>query len=126
MGRLADDSDAKYFAAEFAQVQEMLHGLTVEEFMRLPLIERKAIFSQHLVQQERVFIREGEDDNHMNIKIANGFMLFQRLFMSEDEKSSQMVKEAREVHYGENEFWVELHWLCEFQDDQYDGGLSIG
>ncbi|KAF4469666.1 hypothetical protein FALBO_3435 [Fusarium albosuccineum] len=32
----------------------------------------------------------------------------------------QVVEEAREVYYGENEFVVRLYWLCEFRCDHYD------
>ncbi|KAF9770148.1 hypothetical protein IL306_012334 [Fusarium sp. DS 682] len=56
----------------------------------------------------------------MNPETADGILLLQPLFMGKAEKGKQMVKEAREVHYGENEFLVRLHWLCKFQCDQYD------
>ncbi|OBS16141.1 hypothetical protein FPOA_13211 [Fusarium poae] len=103
----------------------MLQGRTVEEFSQLPLVQRKSIFGQHLVQPQRVIIEEGDDGHEMNAAIANGVLLLQQLFMGKDEKGKQMIKEAREVHYGENEFWVRLHWLCEFRCDQYDFGTVL-
>jgi hypothetical protein len=124
MGKPADDDEADFFAEEFAKVRKMLHGRTVEEFSRLPLVERKSIFREHLVQHRGVVIEEGDDDNMMNPEIADGVLLLQQLFMGKDEKGKQMVKEAREVHYGENEFLVRLHWLCEFQCDQYDFDIA--
>ncbi|KAG5767477.1 hypothetical protein H9Q73_014206 [Fusarium xylarioides] len=71
--------------------------------------------------------RPGDDDDvaffaEEFAAIAEGVLLLQQLFMGKDEKGKQMMKEAREVHYGENEFWVRLHWLCEFRCDQYDFG----
>ncbi|KAG7402838.1 hypothetical protein Forpe1208_v016712 [Fusarium oxysporum f. sp. rapae] len=120
MGRPGDENDAVFFAEEFAQVRRMLQGRTVEEFSQLPLVRRKSIFGQYLVQPQRVIIEEGDDGHEMNPAIANGVLLLQQLFMGEDGKGKQMVKEAREVYYGENEFLVRLHWLCEFQCDQYD------
>ncbi|KNB19327.1 hypothetical protein FOXG_16446 [Fusarium oxysporum f. sp. lycopersici 4287] len=120
MGRPGDDDDAEFFAEEFTEVRRMLQGRTVEEFSQLPLVQRKSVFRQHLVQPQRVIIEEGDDGHEMNPAIANGVLLLQQLFMGKDEKGKQMVKEAREVYYGENEFLVRLHWLCEFQCDQYD------
>ncbi|KAJ0133678.1 hypothetical protein HZ326_23266 [Fusarium oxysporum f. sp. albedinis] len=108
------------FNALFAS--KMLQGRTVEEFSQLPLMQRKSVFSQYLVQPQRVIIEEGDDDNMMNPQIAEGVLLLQQLFMGKGEKGKQMMTEAREVHYGENEFWVRLHWLCEFRCDQYDFG----
>jgi hypothetical protein len=125
MGRPGDDDDAAFFAEEFAAVRRMLQGRTVEEFSQLPLMQRKSVFSQYLVQPQRVIIEEGDDDNTMNPQIAEGVLLLQQLFMGKDEKGKQMVKEAREVYYGENEFWVRLHWLCEFRCDQYDFGIIL-
>ncbi|KAF4951016.1 hypothetical protein FGADI_7800 [Fusarium gaditjirri] len=119
MGRPGDDDDAVFFAEEFAAVRRMLQGRTVEEFSQLPLVQRKSIFSQYLVQPQQVIIEEGDDGHEMNPAIANGVLLLQQLFMGEDEKGKQMVKEAREVYYGENEFLVRLHWLCEFRCDTY-------
>ncbi|KAF9771587.1 hypothetical protein IL306_010767 [Fusarium sp. DS 682] len=120
MGRPGDDDDAEFLAEHLEEVRRMLHGRTVEEFSRLPLKERKSVFHEHLVQHQRVIIEEGDDDNMMNPRIADGVLLLQQTFMGKDEKGKQMVKEAREVHYGENEFLVRLHWLCEFRCDQYD------
>ncbi|KAH7231092.1 hypothetical protein BKA59DRAFT_550010 [Fusarium tricinctum] len=106
MGKLGDNDDAEFFVQEFAEVRRMLQGRTVEEFSRLPLVQRKSIFGQHLVQPQRVVIEEGDDGHDiMNPAIANGVLLLQQLFMGKDEKGKQMVKEAREVYYGENEFW---------------------
>lgn len=120
MGRSADDDDAEFFKEHFAEIRRMLDGRTVEKFSQLPLIERKSIFNEHLVQPQRVIIEEGDDGHEMNPAIADGVLLLQQLFMGKDETGRQMTKEAREVHYGENEFLVRLHWLCEFQYDQYD------
>lgn len=120
MDKQGDDDDAIFFADEFAAVYKMLQGRTVEEFSKLSLIQRKSIFNQHLTQPEWVIIEEGDDDNMMNPEIADGVLLLQKLFMGKNERGGQMVKEAREVYYGENVFRVKLHWLCEFQCDQYD------
>ncbi|RTE68558.1 hypothetical protein BHE90_017066 [Fusarium euwallaceae] len=98
----------------------MLHGQTVAQFLQLPLTERKSILCQHLVQPEPVIIEEGDDDNELNPKIPDGVLLLQPLFVGKGAMGKQVVKEAREVHYGENKFYVKLHWLCEFQCDQYD------
>ncbi|KAJ3455209.1 hypothetical protein MRS44_013809 [Fusarium solani] len=115
-----DDDEAIFFASEFTKVREMLHDQTVAQFLQLPLTERKSILRQHLVQPEPVIIEEGDDDNALNPNISDGVLLLQPLFVGKGAMGKQVVKEAREVHYGENKFWVRLHWLCEFQCDQYD------
>ncbi|KAG4275186.1 hypothetical protein FPRO04_14432 [Fusarium proliferatum] len=120
MGRPGDDDDAADFAEEFAAVRRMLQCRTVGEFSQLPLVQRKSILGQYLVQLQPVIIEEGDDDHEMNPKIAKGVLLLQQLFMGKDETGKQMVKEAREVYYGENEFLVRLHWLCEFRCDTYN------
>jgi hypothetical protein len=120
MSRPFDDDEARYFKGHFAKVRQMLYDRTVEEFSQLLLVERKSIFRQYLVQKQRVIINECDDDNELNPAIANGVLLLQTLFMGKDEKGKQMVKEAREVHYGENEFRVSLYWLCEFRFDPYE------
>ncbi|RSL85734.1 hypothetical protein CEP52_016049 [Fusarium oligoseptatum] len=98
----------------------MLHGQTVAQFLQLPLTERKSILRQHLVQSEPVIIEEGDDNNALNPKISDGVLLLQPLFVGKGAMGKQVVREAREVHYGKNKFWVRLHWLCEFHCDQYD------
>ncbi|KAH6982572.1 hypothetical protein EDB80DRAFT_735916 [Ilyonectria destructans] len=109
------DEEREYFAEHHARVREMLGDRTVAQFSELPLVERKHIFRQHLVQDERVIIEEGDDGNEMNPDLAYSPLLLQQFFMGDDDIGKQMVKEAREVYYGENEFWVRLHWLCEFK-----------
>ncbi|KAI3574026.1 hypothetical protein IWW34DRAFT_885037 [Fusarium oxysporum f. sp. albedinis] len=98
----------------------MLQGRTVEEFSQLPLMQRKSVFSQYLVQPQRVIIEEGDDDNMMNPQIAEGVLLLQQLFMGKGEKGKQMMTEAREVHYGENEFWTDLHDGYDSENDNDD------
>jgi hypothetical protein len=116
MARMGDE-EMKYFSGHFERLREMLHDRTVAQFSELALVERKSIFRQHLVQHDRVIIEEGDDTNEMNPDIADGILLLQQFYMGEDEIGKQMVKEAREVYYGENEFLVRLHWLCEFRWD---------
>lgn len=48
--------------------------------------------------------------------------------MGSDATGKQLVKEARELFYGENDFFVRLHWLCEFLVDRlgdYTTGIAI-
>lgn len=111
----SDVEDSTYQDDE--RIFKMLGGRTPAQFVQLPLERRQALYRRNLVQKAPVIIEEGDDDDEMNPDIASGVCLRQQYFMGFNEFGKQIVKEATEVYYGENDFRVRLHWLCEFKTD---------
>ncbi|OAQ57502.1 hypothetical protein VFPFJ_11747 [Purpureocillium lilacinum] len=105
-------------------VLKLLGGRTIAAFARLPDDKRKATFRRRLVQPTPVIIEEGDDDDFMNPKIADGVRLRQEYFMGDDDVGRQLVKEATETYYGENSFVVRCHWLGEFMADSLADSIT--
>lgn len=101
----------------YADLHHMLGGLSPAQFAHLPQDARQAVFRRHLVQDTPVIIDEGDDDDELNPDTRSGALLRQQHFMGDDETGKQLVKEAREIYYGENHFNVHLRWLSEFMFD---------
>ncbi|KAL5346551.1 hypothetical protein ACLOAV_008822 [Pseudogymnoascus australis] len=81
---------------------------------------------RYLVKEDDyVHIEEGDDDDFFNEEIAEGALLRQEYFMGDDEAGKQLVKEARQIYYGENTFTVRSHWLCEFICDTLANGKPM-
>lgn len=103
-----------------SRVFDMLGSRSPAQFAGLPPYERKAIFRRCLTQDRPVIIVEGDDDDEMNPDIAESVILRQQYFMGSDGIGKQLVKEAREMYYGENHFIVPLYWLGEFVIDSLE------
>lgn len=108
------------------KVRRMLGAKLPSEFIKLPIGKRQEIFRRYLVKEDDyVHIEEGDDDDFFNEEIAEGALLRQEYFMGDDEAGKQLVKEARQIYYGENTFTVRSHWLCEFICDTLADGKPM-
>ncbi|KAJ6436770.1 alpha-L-fucosidase [Purpureocillium lavendulum] len=105
-------------------VRKLLGGRTIADFARLPDNTRKATFRRRLVQPTPVIIEEGDDDDSVNPKIADGVLLRQEYFMGDNDVGRRLVKEATETYYGENSFVVRCHWLGEFMADSLADSIT--
>ncbi|TWU72722.1 kinetochore-associated Ndc80 complex subunit nuf2 [Metarhizium rileyi] len=81
------------------RVYRLLGRRTVAEFSTLPPDQRKAIFRLHLVQDDPVIIKEGDDDDEMNPCISTGAIFQQEYFIREDRVGKQLIKEAIDIYY---------------------------
>ena len=97
---------------------------TTAEFAMLPPTERRDIFCQYLRQDDPVIVEESEVFGCMNRRMPAGAILRQEFFVGQDTIGKQLVKEATETYYGENDFYVRLHWLCEFKTDDLADGFT--
>ncbi|OAQ57952.1 hypothetical protein VFPPC_11843 [Pochonia chlamydosporia 170] len=100
------------------ELRELLGGLSVAQFARLPQEQRSTIYRHHLVRND-IIVNEAEDFDQSNLRIASGTIFRQQRFMDNDETGKQLVKEANEIYYAENIFLVRLHWLCEFMSERF-------
>jgi hypothetical protein len=108
------------FPKETAQVRAMLGDRTVAQFSELPLEYRTQIFHKHL-GQHRLVDEERDGDNMGDSNSAKALLLRREAFMGDDKTGKQLVKEAREMYYRENRFFVRLRWLCKFKWDRLGG-----
>jgi hypothetical protein len=96
----------------------LLNTATLEAFVLRPEAQRKAILRRSQVQAKPVIIDEGDDDGSLNPETADGVILRIEYWMGTSDAAKQIIKEARDLYYGENHFVVRLHWLCEFIVDR--------
>jgi hypothetical protein len=93
------------------RVRQVLDGRSSEEFLQLPLAERKLVLGRLLVASKPIWIwDEGvmeEDDD----SIAEDATL---LLQDCCTRSHQLSVDAQEVYYGQNVFRLPLHSLEEF------------
>ncbi|KAJ6789248.1 hypothetical protein PWT90_10397 [Aphanocladium album] len=101
-----------------SRVYSLLGTATLEAFARFTPAKRKEILRRSQVQRKPVIIDEGDDDGSLNPGTADGIILRIEYFMGTSDVAKQIIKEARELYYGENHFVVHLHWLCEFIVDR--------
>ncbi|KAH7303018.1 hypothetical protein B0I35DRAFT_447341 [Stachybotrys elegans] len=124
--RSDDDYDNQTQSVGFSDVLfRLLDRRSVIEFAALSLDERKAIYRKNLVQRKAVIVEELDDDEYFNPDIAQGALLRQEYFMGNDETGKMLVREARDVYYGENHFNVRLYWLSEFLSDSLADGETV-
>jgi hypothetical protein len=69
----------------------MLKGLTLAEFIKLPLNECKEVYRRYLVKEGYVQIEEGDDDDFFNLTIVDGVLLRQEYIVGSDTASKQIV-----------------------------------
>ncbi|OBT92830.1 hypothetical protein VE01_09108 [Pseudogymnoascus verrucosus] len=100
------------------ETHQML-GCHPSEFIKFVIEERPKILWRHLVKEDGYI----DDDDNYNKEFAEGVLLRRERFMGDDESGKQIVKEAREIYYGENTFSVESHCLRVFliRDTRADG-----
>ncbi|KAK1763071.1 hypothetical protein QBC33DRAFT_550831 [Phialemonium atrogriseum] len=101
------------------KVHHMLGDLSPAQFALLPKERREAVFRDYLVKDgELVFAdRYWDYDDDGNAEIANGALLRQSDFMGSNEAGKQLVREAQEIYFRENTFFVASSCLDEFGQD---------
>ncbi|KAM0420466.1 hypothetical protein ACHAPT_011758 [Fusarium lateritium] len=106
-----------------ARLSEMLGGRTVAQFASLLSEQRHAIFRENLVKSSPAVVDEeftpdeadGLDEYFVSIPVESAEnILLQPYLMGVDKIGSQLVNEARQVYFSENDFVMRLYSLREF------------
>jgi hypothetical protein len=82
----------------------------------LPREGREKILRRYLVRDRT------RNCDYLDLEIEDGVMLRQQYFMGDDVVGRQLVEEAREIYYAENQFTVDSDILYDFIRDPFADG----